>query len=185
MVRVWRRAALLTIGWLVAAVATTAVGMAAIDTLGAGLIGQTGQDAPMNTADVQRRLAAEPTAEPTAEPVASTPASAGPIGTPSPPADRTPAPDHRTVSPRPSPATSSSPVTRTLEVRGGTVQARCDDGQVTLIAWSPDPGFHVDAATRGPATSLSVKFTRDQTVARTVITCVDGAPVARGVEHDD
>ena len=184
MVPVWKRATLLAAGWLLAAAATVAVAVAAIDTLGAGLIGQTGDDAPMSAADVQRRLADEPTAGP----AESAEVSAEPTAPPRRASTAAPAPDHQgATSPRPSPtapATGSS-VTRTLDVQGGTVQARCSGGLATLIAWSPAPGFHVADATHGPAASLSITFTRNHVEIRTVITCVDGAPVARSVPHDD
>ena len=180
----WKRAILLSVGWLLAAAATTAVGLAAIDRLGAGLIGQTGDDAPMTEADVQRRLAGEPAAAP----VISPPVTGEATGSPSPRPARPSAPDHHAAtSTRPSPSpTSDGSVTRTLPVQGGTVQARCgDDGRATLIAWSPAPGFRVDDSTRGPAASLSITFTHESESVRTVITCVDGEPTARTVHHDD
>jgi hypothetical protein len=162
-------------GWLLAASATTAVGLAAIDTLGAGLFGDARDDRPLSAADVQRRLVAESA---TPSPV-ETSASAGLSGGASPSATRTP-----TVSRQP-PASSQASrpaggasVTRALAVPGGTVNASCSGGQATLVAWSPTPGFRVVGAERGPAAAVTIKFKRDHEEVHAVINCVGGEPTA-------
>lgn len=174
----------MALGWLLAAAATTTVGMAAIETLGPGLTGDTQEDGPLSAADVQRRLAAE--SSPSPSPITSF-AVPEPTGDASPAVSRTLVPSRPpSASPAASPSTDRGSTARALALWGGTVHASCRDGLATLDAWSPAPGFRVVDAKRGPAASVSIRFKRDdEAEGRTVITCVGDEPTATALPHDD
>ncbi|MBB5874237.1 hypothetical protein F4553_007671 [Allocatelliglobosispora scoriae] len=148
-----RRTVAVAGGWLVAAVAATALGVAGIDSLGAGLLGGGGAagERPLTSAEVDRLLAAE-TAAPSVSPSAA----------PSPP---------------------SGAAVRSLSTGGGVVHASCAGGLVSLTSWSPAQGYRVDDAERGPAAEVRVKFKRGKDELRVFVTCVGGVPTARSVAH--
>ena len=94
-----------------------------------------------------------------------------------------PAPDPSSASPSPSSSASAAPVTGrsgVIDTAGGSVIARCEDGLVTLRAWSPAQGFHVEKVERGPADRARVEFESDETKAKVEVRCsADGSPVHR------
>jgi hypothetical protein len=141
--------------WVLVAGATAAVGVAALDIAGAGILGPASQ--PLSQQDVARRLAA----------MTSTPSSAPP--TPSAP---------------PSSATSPSPTPRGLSTPEGSVVAQCDNGQVYLVSWSPAQGYRVDDYARGPAASASIKFKNDTSEVVAIFTCVAGEPHVESAADD-
>jgi len=159
-------------GWLAAAVATTAVGVAAIDTLGAGLLSGPSADAPLSEADVQRRLASESPG--TAAASSTTPSQTVPSQTvPS-----------QTV-PSQTATTTSPPAVRGLPTPGGIVHASCDGGLARLSSWSPAQGYRADDPVRGPASSVSIKFKRDREEMTIIVTCRAGEPIAQVIPDDD
>jgi hypothetical protein len=141
--------------WVAVAAATAAVGVAALDIAGAGILGPAGQT--LSQEDVARQLAAAPPATtPTPSPTAST----------APPTSSTPA-----------------PTPRALPLPQGTLYAQCDNGQVTLMSWSLASGYREDGVNKGPGASASIKIKtagsskggRGSEVTA-IVTCVAGDP---------
>jgi hypothetical protein len=111
-------------------------------------------------------------------------------GPPDPPA-RLSAPDPASptvtstaVSPTP-PRTSSagsgaSSSDREFTSTGGTVVARCVDGQAYLVAWSPAQGYHTDSVERGPAPKAKVEFEGQGAEVELEVICVGGVPQEHG-----
>jgi hypothetical protein len=94
------------------------------------------------------------------------------------------------VDPGPSPAGSGAVTAGNgdmLSTRPGTVVATCSAGKVTLVSWSPNPGYRADDVVRGPAAKASVWFESDSHDDVLVeVSCVDGRPVAtETAEKDD
>ncbi|MEU0788984.1 hypothetical protein ABZ342_02885 [Amycolatopsis sp. NPDC005961] len=85
---------------------------------------------------------------------------------------------------RPAPTTSSAPAPRGLTVPGGRIVAQCAGDQVTLMSWSPDPGYRVDDFVRGPAATASVKFKNGGTENTVIVVCRDGEPHAESVADE-
>lgn len=149
---------------------------------------------PLSSAEIDEALAgttpqavAGPTADPAPTPASrapSTPASPDPsASTPESPVPSTPASPASDPSASPGPSTSAAPVTGrsgVIDTEGGSVIARCEDGLVTLRAWSPAQGFHVEKVERGPADRARVEFESDETKAKVEVRCsADGSPVHR------
>lgn len=84
----------------------------------------------------------------------------------------------------PAPTSSSAPAPRGLTVPGGSLVAKCTGDQVTLLSWSPDPGYRTDDVVRGPAATASVKFKNDGTENLTAVTCRDGEPHAETIADE-
>ncbi|GAA1413143.1 hypothetical protein GCM10009662_56790 [Catellatospora coxensis] len=145
-------------GWLVAAVATAAVAVAGVDAIGAGLLGGSGHNPVLSSADVDRLLAEEPAGRP----------------------DATPAPAVSAGSPTARPAGI-----RSLTTPGGVVHASCAGGAVTLASWSPAPGYRADDPEPGPADRARIKFKKGKTELRVVVTCTGDEPVAEVIPDDD
>jgi hypothetical protein len=170
-------------GWLITGFLATGAGVAVIGLLGEPLTGSALR--PLSSAEIDEALAgttpqavAGPTADPAstpARPASSTPAA------PAPSTPASPAPDPS--SPVSSPSPSAAPVTGrsgVIDTAGGSVIARCEDGLVTLRAWSPAQGFHVEKVERGPADRARVEFESDETKAKVEVRCsADGSPVHR------
>lgn len=93
-------------------------------------------------------------------------------------------PSSTTSTPPVTTAPSSAPAPRGLTVPGGTIVATCAGGRVTLLSWSPDPGFRADDVSRGPAATASVKFKDGGTENVVVVTCQDGEPHADTVADE-
>jgi hypothetical protein len=86
--------------------------------------------------------------------------------------------------PSPSAPAAGRGVTRNLAAGGGIVTARCDGGQVTIMAWTPAQGYRADDLNRGPAVTAALTFTSDRLEYAVTVTCEAGAPVAHS-EKDD
>jgi hypothetical protein len=127
---------------------------------------------PLSSAEIDEALAG------TTPQAVATPASA-----PASPVPSTSASLVSDPSASPAPSTSAEPVTGrsgVIDTAGGSVIARCEDGLVTLRAWSPAQGFHVDKVERGPADRARVEFKSDETDAKVEVRCsADGSPVHR------
>ncbi|MEU8076346.1 hypothetical protein AB0B31_12955 [Catellatospora citrea] len=139
-------------GWLVAAAVTAAVAVAGVDTIGAGLLGGSGQHPVLSSDDVDRLLADELSLSPSAQPSpgAATPA---PTGQP-----------------------SAGAAIRSLSTPGGVVHASCAGGAVTLASWSPAQGYRADDPEPGPAREARIKFKKDKNEMRVVVTCRERNP---------
>ncbi|RKE02653.1 hypothetical protein C8E86_7961 [Catellatospora citrea] len=148
-------------GWLVAAVVTAAVAVAGVDTIGAGLLGGSGQHPVLSSDDVDRLLADELGRSPSAQPS---------------PGVATPAPTGQP---------SASAAIRSLSTAGGVVHASCAGGAVTLASWSPAQGYRADDPEPGPAKEARIKFKRDKNEMRVVVTCQGAEPVARVIPDND
>ena len=62
----------------------------------------------------------------------------------------------------------------------GIVTLHCDGTQITLVSWSPNPGWRADDPVRGPAAEVSVRFESDVAEDyKVTAACFDGAPVAQ------
>jgi uncharacterized membrane protein YgcG len=144
-----RRIALVVVMALAAAVFAVIGATAALNLLGNGVFGPGGK--PLTQADVRRALA---------QPVAASPSPASP-------APATPRRRH-SGTPRP------SPVPGAFRSSGGTVNASCLSGQVTLTSWIPALGYQADGASRGPGTSAWVKFKASGTELTVTATCTGG-----------
>jgi hypothetical protein len=87
--------------------------------------------------------------------------------------------------PRPSPSASATAgVLRSLAAGGGTVTARCQGGQVTILAVTPAQGFHADDFRRGPAASIALRLESDETEYAATVTCDNGSPALSRTTDD-
>jgi hypothetical protein len=195
---VGKRAVLVAAGWAVTAVAAALLGTAALNTLGAGILGPSTRT--LSQTEVRDRLAGT-TAPSVVAPSSSAPATsaAPPAPDPTPsgtgtatvtpptavpttqPGGRGPVP---TGGPGGGPPAAAQPRTEVLATAGGTIVAECTGGQVTLRSWSPAQGYEVHDVDRGPATQTRVRFRGDSGEVRVEITCVGGAPKAATRIHD-
>ncbi len=150
---------------IIAAVAVTATATALIT---ASLIGN---DSVLSSDDVDRQLAG---------------ATGTPTGNATGTQQATP-----TTTTTATAAAGSGDVVSTLTP--GIVTLRCDGAQITLVSWSPNPGWRADDPVRGPAAEVSVRFESDVAEDyKVTATCVNGAPVAvlgpddhSGRDHDE
>ncbi|WP_068922031.1 hypothetical protein [Planobispora rosea] len=168
-----RRLPLVVAGWLVTGALATGAGVAVIAFLGEPLTASAHR--PLSSAEVAEALArTTPSVSPSTIATPSTTATPLPSGDPVPTGASTPAP------PAAGPSTGRS---RVIGTAGGSTIARCDDGLVTLRAWSPAQGFRVDDVERGPAARARVEFESDETDVKIEVWCsADGSPVHRS--HD-
>ncbi|MDT7725720.1 MAG: hypothetical protein QOI21_2296 [Actinomycetota bacterium] len=143
------------VGWAVAAGAAAVVGTAALDIVGAGILGPGNQ--ALSQADVTRDLANASSRPPTPAQLPST---------------------------SPAPATSSGPAPRGLSTPGGTIIATCDGDQAFLQSWSPAQGFRTDDVVRGPAVVTSIKFKSGKDELRNTVTCLAGEPQVDSTTDD-
>jgi len=172
-----RRWGLAALVWVAAAVLTTVIGIAAVESLGDGILGS--PEKPLTRGDVASQLAASPehsggtaSASPSASssPSGSTPPSEAPSQPPAEAPTGAPTP--------PTPVTSS----RVFTIDGGTVVAACTGGLVTLTSWSPAQGYHVVRVERGPARSVEIRFGNGKGDeghgSRLTVFCRNGRPEA-------
>lgn len=97
--------------------------------------------------------------------------SASPAPSPSPTATASAAPATGAAAQQAAPGTFlSSP--------DGSVVASCQAGAAYLQYWSPDPGFHADDVSRGPAVVAAVTFEGPGGGVVMRVTCTSGTPVA-------
>jgi hypothetical protein len=157
-----RRWSLAVAAWLAAAVLTTVAGIAAISSLGAGLLG--GADRPLSPVQVASQLAAEPAASAVPSKPPSSAASS---------VAATPPPGSADSS-----ATTTPPATRTkvLVTTGGSIVTSCTGGLARLHSWSPAQGYRADHAEPGPAAEASIRFEGDRDEVRATVTCADDQP---------
>lgn len=98
----------------------------------------------------------------------------------------------RALSSGPATTPSPTPVTtapaggepRVLGTGGGTVTARCDGGQATLVAWTPAQGYRADEVDRGPAATPSLSFTSASREYHVTVHCAGGIPAVRSASDD-
>ncbi|GII60463.1 hypothetical protein Skr01_05480 [Sphaerisporangium krabiense] len=155
-----RRPLLVVAGWLVVALVATGAGVVVTTFLGESV---TGAGRVMSSADVRRALEAAP------PPGTAVPSPAGPS-----PAAATPAPREAAE-----PAAG-----RAFRGRGGVVVARCSGGLVTLLTWTPSPGYAVKDAESGPRDKARVRFEAgDDEETEIEVRCSGGRPTA-SVEDD-
>lgn len=67
---------------------------------------------------------------------------------------------------------------KVLGTPGGTVVARCENGLVTLVSWSPKEGYRSDDVQAGTAREASLKFESDHREVRVRVDCRGGVPTA-------
>lgn len=146
----YRRTVFAVAGWLVAAVAATVTGLAAVRVIGAGITGPVGE--VVSEEAVSRSLAATPPAAPV-----PTTASAGPGGT----------------SPTVAPTDG-----RVVSTPGGTVVARCVGEEVVLLSWAPAQGYGVKSVDQEPDDHVQVSFEGAAGEVEVELRCVAGRPVA-------
>lgn len=154
-----RRITLAVLGWLAAAAGAVAVGLVAVSFLSSGLT--EGGARTLSDSEVLRAL----------EQTTRTPRPT-PKDTPTP--TPTPSPTH-TRTPDTDPVVSEP---RGLVSRGGTVTARCVDGEPDILGWSPSPGYEADDDGGNPH---EVTFEPDDDDAnpsvRLRVSCEDNRPV--------
>jgi hypothetical protein len=143
--------------WLGGAVLAVVGVTVALNLLGSGIFGASGQ--VLSQADVQRDLAAQrPAAGSAAQPGAAP--TAGPRGS---------------QSPRPAASGSPASVPGEFHSTGGIVLASCSAGRVTLTSLIPMPGYEVTSH-RGPAASAWVEFRSGGSGTTVTATCAGGQP---------
>ncbi|GII86485.1 hypothetical protein Ssi03_44750 [Sphaerisporangium siamense] len=153
-----RRPLLVVAGWLVVALVATGAGVVVTTFLGESV---TGAGRVMSSADVRRALEVTP-----------------PPGT-AVPAPTIPSPAAGTPAPRTDPDAG-----RAFRGRGGVVVARCSGGLVTLLTWTPSPGYAVKDAESGPRDKARVRFEAgDDEETEIEVRCSGGRPTA-SVEDD-
>jgi hypothetical protein len=146
--------------WVVAAVAATAVGLAAVAAIGTDIFGG-GRD-PLSQSEVDDLLASRTPSAPT---TTSPPSSAAPTTTSTPPADQ---PD-------------------TTVTEGGTVTSRCTpSGLVQVLSAVPAQGFANDSDDDSDEADdhPSVKFRSGDRKVEVRLRCVDGV-LSPTVTEDD
>src|SRR5690349_1859244 len=155
-----RRWGLAAMAWLVVAFLTTLVGLAAVNSLGNGILGSA--ERPLTRESVDAELSSEP----------SPSESAGPS-----PAVSLPPPTE-------APAQA---VSRTFSSSGNTVTASCQGDLVTLKYWSPGQGYEADHVVRGPGSTASIRFRQGGRGhgIRLGFVCQNGQPVQSADASDD
>jgi hypothetical protein len=167
-----RRTGFAVAGWLLAALAATGTGLAAVQVIGAGLTGPAGE--VRSPDEVARALAA------TSGPSGPTPGSSP--GTPTSPGATTGLPG--TGSPDPAGGSGHGP-RQLLSTPGGTVVAECDGREVWLASWTPAQGYRVGEVERGPDDDAEVTFHGSGERIEVEVECVAGRPVPTWKRNDD
>jgi len=160
-----RRTGFAVAGWLLAALAATGTGLAAVQVIGAGLTGPAGE--VRSPDEVARALAA------TSGSVGPGPATSPGASTGS-PGPGTPAPGGSGHGPR-----------QLLSTPGGTVVAECDGRTVWLTSWTPAQGYRVGEVERGPDDDAEVTFHGSDERIEVEVECVAGRPVPTWKKNDD
>jgi hypothetical protein len=150
--------------WLVVAFLTTLVGLAAVNSLGDGILGSA--ERPLTRDSVDAAVSSEPSASPSTTPSFSEPSPA--LSEP--------------TAPLPAEA-----VSRTFSSAGGTVTAACAGDVVTLRYWSPAQGYEADHVVRGPAATASIRFRQGGRGhgIRLAFSCSNGSPAQSTNTSDD
>jgi len=172
-----RRSVLAVVGWLAAAVLGTLTGLAAVNVIGDGVTGPSGEvlsadrvAAELASSDPAAGAATPPTS-PTSSPVSPTPPASSPDASPAgtPGAGPSPGPDQ---------PGAGGGLAQVVVTPGGTVVARCDGALVTLASWTPAQGFGVGEVERGPDKEAELTFTSATGSVEIEVTCAAGQPVA-------
>jgi cytoskeletal protein RodZ len=143
--------------WIVAAVAATAVGLAAVAAIGTDIFGA-GQD-PLSQSEVDQLLASR------TQPPPSSPSS----------------PSSTTTT---TTTTAAPPPTVETPTVGGTVISRCTaNGLVEVVTATPAQGYQLDSED-GIEDHPSVKFTNGDTKIEVRLRCVNGTPSPE-IKYDD
>jgi hypothetical protein len=160
--------------WLIVAFLTTLGGLAAVNSLGDGILGSA--ERPLTHESVAAELSGPPSGPPPGTP------SESPAFSPSAGPSRTPTGTGSPLEPPP-----AAPVSRTFSSAGGTVTAACSGDTVTLQYWSPAQGYEADHVVRGPAATVSLRFRQGGRGhgIRLAFTCQDGSPVQSSNTSDD
>jgi hypothetical protein len=109
-----------------------------------------------------------PTA-PATTPATPAPAASGPTGTPAEP----------TAGTAPTGTTPPAPGGRELSSAGGSVTARCVEGnRARLTSWTPNDPYEVERVNAGPALTTAIVFRDGRDRIRMTVTCVGGVPTA-------
>jgi len=153
--------------WLIVAFLTTLGGLAAVNSLGDGILGSA--ERPLTHESVDAELSSEPSVSPS-ESLPSSEPSPTPTDTGSP------------LGPPP-----AAPVSRTFSSSGGTVTAACSGDVVTLRYWSPAQGYEADHVVRGPGQTASIRFRQGGRGhgIRLAFSCSNGSPVQSTNTSDD
>jgi hypothetical protein len=150
--------------WVVVAFLTTLVGLAAINSLGDGILGSA--DRPLSPSGVDDRLASSQ-AEPST-PTTETPSPASPTTEPTEPHPQT--------------------VTKVLATPGGSVVLECrPDGGIFLKSWITAQGYQADHVVQGPGAQVSIRFRQGGKGhgLRPGFACRAGQPVQTASDVDD
>jgi hypothetical protein len=158
------------LAWIVGAVAAVAVGVLALSMIGDDLTSRTAQ--PLSQ-DAVAREASDAPAGPT--PAASESSQLGLAPSTSPAAP----------SPAAAPGQGSGGVDRLVSSPGGTAIARCANGQVYLVSWSPEQGYRTDNVARGPAAVASLKFESDANKVFLSVRCAGTEPQGSVTQQAD
>lgn len=176
-----RRTILAIAGWLVAAVAATVTGLAAVQVIGAGLTDPAGE---VRDADEVARLAAAPATPPPGWPARS--------GTPDPSGAAAPTGSAATegfggpsTDPSPTGPTGVPESRRALPTPGGTVVAQCQGSDVLLVSWTPAQGYRVEDVDPGPDDDAELTFRGSGYKIDVEVRCTDGQPVATSERDAD
>lgn len=204
IIRRMSRRTLLAIGaWWSAALAAILIGVAAIQYVGASIVGKPADvrsqseiaqaldteplqgPVPPFPTDIAEEPSPSPSSSPTADdttaPDTTAPDTTGPDdtvddagSTPSTRAPRSPFP----------PPTFRPGVRREFPVGGGIVVAECLAGKARLVSWSPGRDFKVDEVNRGPDDEVKVEFDGPDDDVKLKVHCAGGVPQGE-VEVDD
>jgi len=151
-----KRAALVSVMLLAGLVVAVTGATAALRFVGGGAFRPGGQ--PLTPADVQRSLAQRQLTAQSRQTSAARPTG------------------HPTASPAHTSAPAARPVLGSFASSGGNVNATCLSRKVRLKSWIPAQGYLTDGYSRGPATSVWVRFKSSATEVTVTVGCVRGQP---------
>jgi hypothetical protein len=150
-------------GWIAGALASVAVGLLALSSVGADLTGSGDLPFTVDPSQIDAGAEAPVTTEPSV--------SAGPGRT-----VNATSPTH--------PSTGPPGRQRRLDSAGGYVVARCRSGQVYLVYWSPATGFRADDVERGPARQARVTFKGAGLEVKMKVDCAGGGDPRADIEQE-
>lgn len=137
-------------GWLVAAAAATATGVAAVAVIGDSIAGPSGD--VLSASDIEHRLDEAPGGTPAIDPTGT------PTATPS-----------RT-------AATPKAVTKVHDNVAARVAAHCEGSVAVLDTWAPKNGYGLREVDRPRGTEAEVSFARDGQRVDVQVTCSGGVP---------
>ncbi|AOS62557.1 hypothetical protein [Actinoalloteichus hymeniacidonis] len=193
------KTALGVVGWAVAAVVATTVGVAALSAIGAGITDSVVR--PLSQDEVEGRIAA---ADATASAEENRPDPNEPDSTPSPPPDPQGDGPPATGGPAPSeepdqsggqaeegqnqPDQGGAVSPELIETPGGMVTARCAQGRVEVLSASPAQAFGVDVDNEDgdddEPPGVTVQFESDEDEIEVHLSCADSV-LSHRVSYDD